>query len=120
VRHPKLRLYVMHYASPLVDEMIAVMYAHPQVYVDIAGNDWQYPRTHFYAQLRKLVDAGFGQRLMWGSDQMVWPGAVEVALETVMKAPFLSAEQKRDIFYNNAARFLRLSPAEMAKHRRLR
>ena len=26
VRHPKLRVYVMHYGSPLVDEMIAMLY----------------------------------------------------------------------------------------------
>jgi predicted TIM-barrel fold metal-dependent hydrolase len=117
-RHPKLRLYVMHYASPLVDEMIAVMYAHPQVYVDIAGNDWQYPRAYFYAQLKSLIDAGLGKRLMWGSDQMVWPRTLEIALETVAKAPFLSAEQKRDILYNNAARFLRLSPEKSVKHHR--
>jgi predicted TIM-barrel fold metal-dependent hydrolase len=78
-RHPKLRLYVMHYGSPLVDEMIAVLYTHPQVYVDIAGNDWSLPRPHFYEQLRRLVDAGFIKRIMWGSDQMVWPRAIEVA-----------------------------------------
>ncbi|HKH90449.1 MAG TPA: amidohydrolase family protein [Gemmatimonadaceae bacterium] len=119
VRHPKLRLYVMHYASPLVDEMIAVMYAHPQVYVDIAGNDWAYPRPHFYAQLERLIDAGLGKRIMWGSDQMVWPRVLEIALETLTKAPSLSTEQKRDILYNNAVRFLRLSSEETAKHRRM-
>ncbi|CAN5740251.1 hypothetical protein BH23GEM3_BH23GEM3_27020 [soil metagenome] len=31
VRHPRLRIYVMHYASPLVDEMIALLYSHPQL-----------------------------------------------------------------------------------------
>jgi uncharacterized protein len=31
-------------------------------------------------------------------------------------APLLSAEQKRDIFYNNAARFLRLPPEELRRH----
>lgn len=117
LRHPKLRLYVMHYASPLVDEMISVMYAHPQVYVDIAGNDWQYPRPYFYSQLRRLVDAGLGKRIMWGSDQMVWPKTIEIALRSIAEAPFLTSEQKRDIFYNNAARFLRLSEREMARHR---
>jgi hypothetical protein len=116
IRHPRLRLYVMHYGSPLVDEMIAVLYSHPQVYVDISGNDWAHPRPHFYGQLRRLVDAGFIKRIMWGSDQMVWPRAIEVAIETIETAPFLSAEQKRDIFYNNAARFLRLSQEEIAKH----
>jgi len=117
IRHPKLRVYVMHYGSPLVDEMIALMYAHPQVYVDIAGNDWQFPRLHFYGQLKRLIDAGLGKRVMWGSDQMVWPRTIEIAIATIEKAPFLTRAQKRDIFYNNAARFLRFSEAERARHR---
>jgi predicted TIM-barrel fold metal-dependent hydrolase len=29
-------------------------------------------------------------------------------IQSIETAPFLTAEQKRDIFYNNAARFLRL------------
>jgi predicted TIM-barrel fold metal-dependent hydrolase len=108
----------MHYGSPLVDEMISVLYSHPQVYVDIAGNNWAHPRPHFYGQLRRLMDAGFSKRVMWGSDQLVWPKAIGVALDAIETAPFLSAEQKRDIFYNNAARFLRLSQEEIAKHHR--
>jgi len=118
IRHPRLRLYVMHYGSPLVDEMIAVLFSHPQVYVDIAGNNWAHPRPHFYGQLKRLVEAGFGKRIMWGSDQMVWPRAIDVAIETIQNAPFLSEEQKRDIFYNNAARFLRLTEEEIARHHR--
>ena len=47
---------------------------------------------------------------------MVWPGVIERAIETIESAPFLSEQQKRDILYNNAARFLRLSESEMAKH----
>jgi hypothetical protein len=39
-----------------------------------------------------------------------------VAIETIETADFLTPEQKRDIFYNNAARFLRLSDGEGAKH----
>jgi uncharacterized protein len=116
IRHPRLRLYVIHYGSPLIDEMIALLFSHPQVYVDISGNDWAQPRPHFYGQLKRLIDAGFAKRIMWGSDQMVWPRAVDVAITTIETAPFLSAEQKRDIFYNNAARFLRLSREEIAKH----
>jgi hypothetical protein len=116
-RHPKLRLYVMHYGSPLVEEMIALLYAHPNVYVDVAQNDWGFPRAHFYAQLKQLIDAGFGKRIMFGSDQMIWPDAMVVAIKTIEQAPFLNAEQKRDIFYNNAARFLRLSAEETARHK---
>lgn len=117
-RHPRLRVYVMHYGSPLIDEMIAVLFSHPQVYVDIAGNNWAQPRAHFYGQLKRLIDAGFIKRIMWGSDQLIWPRAIDVAIDTITTAPFLDADQKRDILYNNAARFLRLSQEDVARHHR--
>lgn len=115
-KHPKLRLYVMHYGSPLVEEMIALLYSHPNVYVDVAQNNWGFPRAHFYRQLQQLVDAGFGKRIMFGSDQMIWPDAIPIGLETIQQAPFLTEEQKRDILYNNAARFLRLSEETISQH----
>ena len=108
-RHPKLRLYVMHYGSPFIDEMIALLFSYPQVYVDVAQNDWGFPRKHFYSQLQRLVDAGFGKRIMFGSDQMVWPQTIGLAIETIESAPFLTEAQKRDILHDNAARFLRLT-----------
>lgn len=116
IRHPKLRVSVMHYASPLVDEMIAMLGAYPQIYIDLGGIQWFYSREYFYGQLKKFIDAGFGKRIMFGSDQMNFPGVIEPAIAIVEEAPFLNAEQKRDIFYNNAARFLRLSEKEIAKH----
>ena len=105
----------MHAGSPLVDEMISMLYTHPQLYVDIAGNDWSLPRKEFYRFLRRLIEAGYGKRILFGSDQMIWPRTIEVAIETIEAADFLTAEQKRDIFYNNAARFLRLTHKEIAK-----
>ena len=53
---------------------------------------------------------------MFGSDQMAWPDAIGIAIEWIEPANFLSAEQRRDVLYNNAARFLRLSPEEIVKH----
>ena len=115
-RYPNLRLYVMHFGSPLVDEMIGVMYTYPNVYIGIGGNTWPYPREYFYSQLKKFIDAGFGKRILFGSDQMLWPELIGISIEIVEEASFLSEEQKRDIFYNNAARFLRLSEEEIARH----
>jgi hypothetical protein len=109
IRHPRLRVYVMHYGSPFVDEMIALLFSYPQVYVDVAQNNWGFPRKHFHSQLRQLVEAGFGKRILFGSDQMIWPQTIGLAIETIDSADFLTEEQKRDIFYNNAVRFLRLA-----------
>ncbi len=108
IRHPKLRIYVMHAGWPMLDEMINLLYAHPQVYADVGVIDWYLPRKEFHQYLRRLVEAGFGKRLMFGSDQMIWPQGIGLAIESIESADFLTAEQKRDIFYNNAARFLRL------------
>lgn len=108
LRHPKLRLYVMHAGWPMLDQMIALMWAHPQVYVDVAVINWAIPREEFYYYLRRLVNAGFGKRIMFGSDQMVWPDAIGAGIEGIESAPFLTKEQKRDIFYNNAVTFLKL------------
>lgn len=118
VKHPKLRIYVMHYGSPLVDEMIAMMYSHPNLYVDISCNNWAFPRKQFYDHLERMIDAGFEKRILFGSDQMAWPEVIGKSIESVEKAPFLTASQKRDIFYNNAARFLRLTKEEIAADHR--
>lgn len=53
---------------------------------------------------------------MFGSDQMVWPEALDYAIAGVETAEFLSDAQKRDILYGNAARFLRLGDEEIARH----
>lgn len=119
VRHPKMRVYVMHAAMPMVDEMIMVMNAHPQVYVDIAADNWGVPRKEFHRILKRFVDAGYGKRIMFGSDQMAWPDSIPIAIASITEAEFLTAGQKRDILYDNAARFLRLSPAQIrADHQR--
>ena len=117
IRHPKLRIYAMHYGSPMVEQTIAMLFTYPNLYVDVACNDWSNPRAQFYAQLKQMVDAGFEKRIMFGSDQMIWPQAIGEAIRSIEGAPFLSKSQKRDILYNNAARFLRLSDAEMKADR---
>ena len=116
VRHPRLRVYLAHAGYPMLDDLLAVLYAHPQVHVDIGIIVYMLPRAEFYRYLKTIVEAGYGKRVMFGSDQMVWPEVIERAVEVIDQAPFLNEEQKRDIFYNNAARFLRLSDAEIAKH----
>lgn len=114
-RHPKLRLSLMHAGWPYLQETIAILFEYPQVNADLGAIDWLLPRAAFHAYLRALVDAGLGKQLMFGSDHMYWPEGIALAVEGVDSASFLTPEQKRDIFYGNAARFFRLDPAAAAK-----
>lgn len=115
-RHPKLRVFLMHGGHPFLAETIGILSVYPQVYVDIAVIDWILPREEFHAYLKALIRAGFADRIMFGSDQMVWPEAIGLAIDGIESADFLTNQQKRDIYYNNAARFLKLSPEQIKRH----
>ncbi|MBX7527306.1 amidohydrolase family protein [Qipengyuania vesicularis] len=119
IRHPDLRLYVMHAGWPFLDEMKAILWSYPHVYVDISPLSWFIPTKEFHTYLRALVEAGFDKQIMFGSDQMIWPDAIGLAIEAVQEADYLTHEQKADIFYNNAARFLELSGAEITTHKEI-
>lgn len=123
VKHPKLRICVENAGYPYLSDMIALMMMHPTVYVDISTHTWIINRDGLYDYLKALMRGGFTsfkaesmiinglptpKRIMFGSDQMIWPETISMGVETIESADFITNEQKRDIFYNNAKRFLRL------------
>ena len=112
-RHPKLKVWVMHAGYPMIDEMIALMGANAYVYVDVAGMIWSYPLEEVNNYIKRLVQAGFEKRIMYGTDLMMWPKLLETSIGVIENANYLSDDQKRDIFYNNAVRFFRLDESKI-------
>jgi len=108
-RHPRLRVYVENSGYPFAEEMIALFAQYPQVYGDLSRISWYLPRPAFHDYLERLVRAGHGDRLMFGSDQSWWPEVIAEAVESIRSAPFLSAADRCAILGGNAARFFRLS-----------
>jgi hypothetical protein len=113
VRHPGLRVFLMHAGWPYRDETIALMTHYPQVYADLSAIDWQAPPAEFHDYLQALTRIGLGDRLMFGSDGGAWIDAIGLAVDGVASAPFLSAAQTRAIFFAPAARFYRLDAARV-------
>jgi len=107
-RYPKLRLNLMQEGWPYLDDTISTLFHYPQVNADLGAINWLLPRAEFHHYFEALMRAGFGKRLMFGTDQMYWPEGIAMAVEAVSSAPFLSPAEKQDIFYDNAARFYRL------------
>ena len=108
-RHPALRLWLMHAAGwDYVDETIELMKAHPDVYAELSIVNSVMPEQMHTEALRALLDAGLGDRIMFGSDNV----PIAPILARIEAVPFLSREQKRAIYHDNAARFLRLAPIE--------
>jgi hypothetical protein len=110
-RHPKLRLWIMHAGYPMIDQLLTLLQANAYVYVDVAGLIWSYPLKEVHTYIQRIVEAGFEDRVMFGTDQLIWPKLRAASISVIEGATYLSPQQKRDILYNNAARFLRLDLA---------
>ncbi len=111
-KHPKLRVQVMHAGYPMIEEMLTLLQANSHVYVDVAGLIWSYPIKEVNRYIERLVDGGFEDRVMFGTDQLIWPKLMAYSISIIQNADYLTPQQKRDILYNNAARFLRLDTAQ--------
>lgn len=108
LKHPKLKIQLMHMGFPFLEETKALMYVFPQVYVDVSAINWLVPKEEFYAYLKSLIIAGFDSRIMYGSDQMIWEDAIPLTIKTIEDAPFLNETQKDKIFYKNASKFFNI------------
>ena len=118
VKYPKLKIYLMHSGAIYYLEALSLMLSYPQVYTDLGVVLWVHPMPKYYGRefLLRAKEFGMLDRVMFGSDQMAWPHGIEMSLEQLESFDFLTQDEKRDILYNNAARFLRLSKEEIARH----
>lgn len=110
VKYPKLRIYIMHAGEDWYVHALRLMAYYPQLYTDIAVLLWVEPLDQDYAIefLKAAKRSGYLNKVMFGSDQMVWPYAIEKSIRFLNSLTFLTKQDKEDIFYNNAARFLKL------------
>lgn len=81
------------------------MLHHPQVYAEVGllQDTRLFPRPEYHGFLRRLIRAGFEDRILFGSDAGLADG-----ISAILEADFLTEQAKRNILCVNAARFLRL------------
>lgn len=117
-RHPGLRVWIQHAGAgrgdhdPFREETLALLRDFPNVYVDLSITNGAMPPAQYEATLRELVEAGFGDRILFGSDNL----PVAPILARLERIDWLTDAQRRAILYDNAARFLRLDAATIARH----
>jgi uncharacterized protein len=111
VKYPRLRIYLMHAGGEEWHEhTLRLMAYYPQLYTDIAVMLWVEPNTQRTVTdfLKNVKHAGYLDRVMFGSDQMLWPYAIQKSIDFLNSLDFLTKDEKENIFYNNAARFIKL------------
>lgn len=108
VKFPKLKLYLMHAGDNFYENTLRMMDGYPNLYVDLGVLLWIHPSSQDYA-IKFLGSAkkyGFLDRIMFGSDQMVWPDAITSSIDFFNSLEFLSDADKEMILYKNAKEFL--------------
>ncbi len=118
VKYPKLKVYLMHSGVHYYEEALRLMLMYPRVYSDLGVILWVHELPKHYGEefLKLAKKFGMLKRVMYGTDQMVWPHAIDLSIKQLNSFDFLTESEKRDIFYNNAARFLELDQATIDKH----
>lgn len=115
-KYPNLRLVLQHVGFDFMDETIALMSDYPRVYVDMSVVNSAGPLEVHDGALRRLIDAGMASRVLFGSDDQ----DIAVIRQRIEGAEYLTPEQRRGIYYDNAARFLRLTPGQIASDHAIR
>ena len=116
--YPDLKIYIMHAGFPHTEDIKSLLENYPNLYVDISwiASEDIGSEIEFMDFLQDLVESGYSQRIMFGSDTVVSPAIFDRAVSAIDDLEFLTGEQKADIFYYNAARFLELSQDEIDAH----
>ena len=97
-KHPGLRVWVENSGWPFLEEVTALMYQYPTVYGDVSTILSHRPRDVALKYVKGLIENGLGKRIMFGSDQMIWPEVIDVAVDAIQSAEFLTREQASRIF----------------------
>jgi len=108
VKYPKLKLYLMHAGENFYENTLRMMDGYPNLYADLGVALWLHPLTKDYGTkfLKSAKEYGFLDRVLFGSDQMVWPEAITSSIIFLKAMDFLTEAEKEMILYKNAKKFL--------------
>ena len=110
-RYPGLKIWIQHVGSGRGDygtywpETLALLKDYPGVYVDLSITNGAMPLSQYEETLARLIDAGFEDRIMFGSDNL----PIAPILRRLESMRSISDAQRRKILHDNAARFFGLT-----------
>jgi predicted TIM-barrel fold metal-dependent hydrolase len=109
IRFPKLKIVIAHMGWPFYDHALYMLWTYENVYLDTSAVNWIVGKELFNRMLHEAVDTVGSDRILFGSDQMVWPQMITPAVESIRGAPFLSDQDKKNILGENARRLLKIA-----------
>lgn len=120
-RYPNLRIWLQHFGSGrrdhsyFLEEGLALLKDYPNIYIDLSITNGAMPIEQYAETLKTLIDAGFENRIMFGTDNI----SPKKILSRFNSLEFLSKKQRNAILYDNAARFLKLDEDTKKAHRKM-
>lgn len=104
IRFPKLKIIIFHMGWPFFDHALYMLYAYQNIYLDTGVVNWILGESVFNRMLKEAVETTGSDRIVFGSDQMVWPQMITPAVRSIKSAKYLTDKDKKRILSENAVR----------------
>ncbi|AVR44935.1 hypothetical protein C7S20_06435 [Christiangramia fulva] len=111
--YPNIKICLQHAGAIFWENAVILMAYYPNVYSDLGVLFWASPISEEIAVnfLKKCKNYGVLNKVMYGTDQMVWPESMVVSIDKFNALGFLTEKEKQMILYDNAKEFLGLVDA---------
>ncbi len=103
-----MKIVIAHMGWPYYDHALYMLFTYENLYLDTGIVNWILGKELFNRMLKEAVESVGSDRILFGTDQMVWPQMITPAVESIRDAPFLSDQDKRNILGENARRLLKI------------
>jgi predicted TIM-barrel fold metal-dependent hydrolase len=122
--YPDINFNAAHWGSStrrdydFMDDVFEMMHTYENFYVDLGYTLWLNRKSKKASDefIQRAIDEGVEHKLLFGSDEMIWPDAITGGINHIKEADYMSDSVKKQILYWNAATFLKLSNEAIAAH----
>ena len=71
----------------MLESLLHMLFTYPNLYTDISMINWVLTEKEFYYYFGRLIEAGFHEQIMYGSDLMIWPEIIPPVSYTHLTLP---------------------------------
>ena len=104
---PELNVVFAHFGYPFTNNTIYMLATYRNVHADISVLNWMLGKSLFHRIISEAVEAVGSNRILFGTDQMIFPNTIPISVENTLSLP-IAENDIANIMYHSAKDLLNL------------